>query len=211
MTSVTGGLVITVVDAKDLISNQYGKADPYCKLNFPGFIFKQQYQTKAHKRGGSSPIWEESHTFRLSGTKPDAKLSISLYDKAVFKKKPIGCATICLSDLLEHRGENHYYEVIEEASENRVAGYVGIIVNFFDNGSKASFSEAEAKFPSFGSLRQSQPSTPQSSTRSLVDVPKTDTQPDTQPQSLTDSGRPVLKYRGSVTKFSDSALWQYCD
>jgi len=133
MQSLTGSLVVTIADAKDLNSDQFGKVDPYCKASFPGLVFRHRYRTKAHKRGGNTPIWDETHTFHLNGTRGDARLKLSLYDQAVFRSKPIGRASLYLAELLEHRGEKAYYPLIEmDRPDFRVAGYIGLIVDFLD-------------------------------------------------------------------------------
>jgi len=136
MHTVTGTLRVTVVDAKDLNSDQYGKVDPYCKLSFPGFLCNRHYTTKAHKRGGNAPIWEESHIFHLSGTKFNSKLKIALYDRAIFKKQPLGRVKIYLAELLEHVGEKYYYPIIEDRPDFRTAGFLGLLVELFDEERK---------------------------------------------------------------------------
>eukprot|EP00456_Euglypha_rotunda_P011631 TRINITY_DN1308_c0_g1_i7.p1 TRINITY_DN1308_c0_g1~~TRINITY_DN1308_c0_g1_i7.p1 ORF type:complete len:178 (-),score=27.78 TRINITY_DN1308_c0_g1_i7:19-528(-) len=41
---VNGLLTITVVDAKDLNSPQYGKKDPYCKVTIPGILLDDTFK-----------------------------------------------------------------------------------------------------------------------------------------------------------------------
>jgi hypothetical protein len=195
MTALTGSLSITVCDAKDLNSDQYGKVDPYCKLTFPGVLCNHRYKTKAHKRGGSAPIWDESFNWHLKGTRTNSRIKISLYDRSVFKKQPIGRARIFLAELLEHRGKLHYYELIEDHRPDfRVAGYIGLQVDFYDERRKSLTQRPEDENP--------QTVNPQSH-QLPVDNPQTQhsqgsidqTQPQTsldqsQPQSSLDHSQP---------------------
>eukprot|EP00456_Euglypha_rotunda_P005618 TRINITY_DN1094_c0_g1_i1.p1 TRINITY_DN1094_c0_g1~~TRINITY_DN1094_c0_g1_i1.p1 ORF type:complete len:143 (-),score=19.18 TRINITY_DN1094_c0_g1_i1:11-439(-) len=96
----------------------------------PGIFMNDEFRTKAHKKGGHSPVWEESHTFKIKNTKPDTKVKIALYDHATFKEEYIGKAEIFLAELLEHAGQKHYYELLEKRPDHRVAGYVGILVEW---------------------------------------------------------------------------------
>jgi hypothetical protein len=132
--SMNGNLTLTIVDAKDLNSEDHLKRqDPYCKLTLGGILkgTKQTYKTKTDSRGGRNPVWNETHTFDLNGLKSDSNLRISLWDKDVIKDDSIGIAKIPLSELFAHQSKGkHYYQLIEKHHDRRIAGYIGIIAQF---------------------------------------------------------------------------------
>jgi len=136
MAAVNGRLIITVVDAKGLNSDQYGKVDPYCKVTLPALLIDDTFKTKACKKPGNSPVWEESHAFNLNKVKLDTKIKFELYDHDVFKNEYLGAAEVALGELLHYKGKIQYYHLLEKRPDNRVAGYIGIVTEFDDHDLK---------------------------------------------------------------------------
>lgn len=139
--TMNGNLTVTIVDAKELNKEDHlTKQDPYCIISLGGGGLKgllhgggtkQRYRTKTHNRGGTTPHWNETHTFNLNGFKSDAKLRVAVYDKDLIKDDSIGVAKIPLSELFENQSRGkHYYQLVEKHHSRRIAGYVGIIAKF---------------------------------------------------------------------------------
>jgi len=121
-TALYGNLVLTICDAKDLHSD-YGKSEPYCNVSLGGKL----WTTQKGKQGNLNPTWKESRKIFLSGTPLNAKLTVALFDNDLYKDRPVGCAEIQLSNLLATPTTSYY--ALE--SEGRLAGYIGLLANFF--------------------------------------------------------------------------------
>jgi len=143
--SKNGLLTVTVVDAKDLNSPQYGKVDPYCKVTIPGLLLDDSFKTKNCKKIGISPVWEESHAFKLNKIKLETKVKFELFDHDVFKDEYLGATEIHLNELLRNKGKIHYYELLEKRPDHRVAGYVGIVTEFDDHELKEDLAHIREK------------------------------------------------------------------
>jgi len=149
-----GNLKLTIVDAKDLKAENFGK-DPYCNVSLgtAGLggildgqgIGKERFKTKTHENGGRHPVWNESHLFDLQGMKPEVRLKIALYDHDLFKDDYLGLAEITLKELMKNKDTTHYYELQEKGKEYRVIGYIGLIANFDCKQIPDSISEEMAK------------------------------------------------------------------
>ncbi|KAG8920392.1 hypothetical protein FRC01_000786, partial [Tulasnella sp. 417] len=59
-----GTLVVVVLRAKNLPNKTFGKQDPYCVLK----LDDQSLRTKAVKRGGQHPEWDEELRFPIHET-----------------------------------------------------------------------------------------------------------------------------------------------
>eukprot|EP00456_Euglypha_rotunda_P028420 TRINITY_DN22500_c0_g1_i3.p1 TRINITY_DN22500_c0_g1~~TRINITY_DN22500_c0_g1_i3.p1 ORF type:complete len:104 (-),score=16.32 TRINITY_DN22500_c0_g1_i3:17-328(-) len=78
---LNGNLTITIVDTKDLVSNT-----AYCLVNLNGYFLGETFATKTPKKSETSSMWwNESHTFKLNGTKADTKLKACVYDNGLWK------------------------------------------------------------------------------------------------------------------------------
>jgi len=129
-THIKGTLALTIVDAKDVKSDDFGKQDPYAVVTV-GNHAVEKHKTQVDKRGGTAPVWNEILTFKLDNSSPGTKVHISLYDHDVFKDHPIGHAKLTLAELLANRGKgNQYYQIHEKHHGDRIVGCVGISTEF---------------------------------------------------------------------------------
>jgi hypothetical protein len=185
MTILNGKLTITVVDAKELNSEDLTFQDPYVKVTLGGGISGgigslisgkglggftgDHFQSKVDKMGGKNPKWNESHTFNLKGVKNDTILNVELWDQDIGLDDAIGRAKIPLSELLEnqHKGK-HYYQLVERGDSRKIAGYVGLIGKFDLAGEKKSgdvvhqgvaqgYSQPQQSYPQQGYPQQGYP------------------------------------------------------
>jgi len=182
MTTLNGNLTLTIVDAKDLNSEDLFGQDPYCKVTIGGGgegikegfkslisgggiggVLKgfegDAWKTKVHKNGGKNPQWNEAHTFPLKDVKPDTLVCVHLMDEDMGADDSIGIAKIPISEFLENQTKGkHYYQIVEKGDKRRIAGYVGIAAKF--EGSGPSIFETKAgisqSYPSQQSYSQPQ-------------------------------------------------------
>eukprot|EP00456_Euglypha_rotunda_P057353 TRINITY_DN473_c0_g1_i10.p1 TRINITY_DN473_c0_g1~~TRINITY_DN473_c0_g1_i10.p1 ORF type:complete len:384 (-),score=27.73 TRINITY_DN473_c0_g1_i10:192-1343(-) len=139
-----GTLTVTVVDAKDLVNLDYGRQDPYCKITIGSSGFrrllegdrwgKEHFTTRTHEKGGSNPVWNETHTVNITNMQLESHLKVSLYDRDAFKDDYIGIAKVNLNELLHSQSRTCYYDLIEKKALKQAnpkpVGRVGINVRF---------------------------------------------------------------------------------
>jgi len=182
MSNITGNLTLTLVDAKDLVSEDLVCQDPYCKVSLGGGIggglkalFSggglsgfdgNSWKTKVDKMGGKNPKWNESHTFSLKDVKPSTTFNVHLMDQDMGPDDSIGVAEISMQDFLDNQTKGkHYYQLVEKSHKRKIAGYVGIISKWEGSGDfkgssgqqqQQSYSQAQEGF-SQGGLQQGYP------------------------------------------------------
>lgn len=136
-TTFRGDLKLTLIDAKDLKDDHFGKHDPpYCNVSLGSAglggildgqtLGKKRYKTKRQENGA----WNESYTFDLQGMKPTTRLKIYLYDNDRVKEDYLGLVEITLKELFMKRDGPHYYELKENSKGHRVVGCIGLSSKF---------------------------------------------------------------------------------
>jgi hypothetical protein len=200
MTTLNGSLHVTVVDGKELNSEDFlTKQDPYVKLSLGGGLTSgligsllsggglsglsgESFKTRVHKSGGRNPSWNETFTFTLNGVRPDTCLNVHLWDQDLGPDDSIGKCKIPLSELLENQGKGKkYYQLVERGNSRKIAGKIGLIAKFEGTG-------METKVP------QTQQGSTYGTSTSRPPAAWTQPQPQGygQPQGYTQSGQPII-------------------
>jgi len=180
MTTLNGNLTLTLVDAKELNSEDVICQDPYVKVTLGGSLSSgvdsllrgggisgglsaltgEQFKTKVDKLGGKTPKWNESFTFHLKGTKPDTTIEVHVVDSDMGPDDSIGYCKIPISEFIENQTKGKkYYQLVEKGHKRRIAGYVGIISKFEGTGASwETKSGTTQSYPSGTTATQSYPS-----------------------------------------------------
>jgi hypothetical protein len=132
---LTGRLTVTLKGGKDLAEKDVGKQDPYCKIHIGSDSKSEKYKSKVHKKGGKTPVWDQSFIFNLKGVKLAEVFHLTCWDEDLMSDDMIGRADVPLSHLVSKRGTKPFdIQLVDKDNFKKIAGYITMTVEFDGTG-----------------------------------------------------------------------------
>jgi hypothetical protein len=132
MSKINGRLTVTLYEAKELHGEDFGKMDPFAKVE----LCKQQYKTKVHKKGGDKATWGQSFTFTLLNVADTEVIHFQVWDEDLLSDDKVGRADLPLSSLAIHtdKKDGAWVQLVDFDNFKKIAGYIRIGVKFEGSG-----------------------------------------------------------------------------
>jgi hypothetical protein len=194
---LTGKLTVTLKCGKDLAEKDVGKQDPYCKIHIGSDSRGEKYKSKVHKKGGKTPVWDQSFIFNLKGVKVAEVFHLTCWDEDMMSDDMIGRADVPLSHLLIKRGPKPFdIQLVDKDNFKKIAGYINMVTEFDGTGAPPAESETKTETKLEPPKETPRPTTPTPTTAPAPTPVSTPTptyvQPTgpSQPQSYPSYGQP---------------------
>ncbi|CAG8577392.1 11125_t:CDS:2 [Acaulospora morrowiae] len=127
MSKNLGELVVVAIKGRNLTSSGIGKADPFVTFR----IGDTARRTKADKRGGQNPNWDDEVRFQLKDESSNKKMKVQVYIEDKREHDLIGETVIDLKNVLEKGEVDEWFEV---KFRNKYAGEVFLEMTFYSAG-----------------------------------------------------------------------------
>lgn len=123
---LAGKLTVTVHNASGIADKDLGKQDPYCIIK----AGDQKFQTRTHKKGGTSPEWNEAFIFNCFGVPASTNLDFELYDEDIGLDDKIGTVQLQLRKVVEAKGKCSYDVMTKRLLGTKAKGNLFVTTKF---------------------------------------------------------------------------------